>query len=222
MRYFYLTCLFMLCSVQLFSDRTYYPDFDYTPFTHEYVGHYTYEGDADGDFKGDLVVMLEDGSKWKIHPSHREQLADWAVGDKVHIDIRTSYYLLKREHKFLLFNHRKNSGLFVMLVETPYTISEAHKCVPTKRTENGIFPYVYSNYKQNLIFNDSSKWQINCKNSTPFTKDTPVYIGYNESPEVALDPKKKWGSFFIITGVGKGAKWAWAVRGNYFYYDIWI
>lgn len=216
MRYFYLIYLLIVCCSQNVYGTTYYSASDCTPFIHEYVGQYIYEGDSNGDFKGDFAVTLDDGSSWKIHPDHKELFIDWNIGDKVHIELRESSYYFKREHKFILFNHQKNQGLYVMLIDTPFIVDVAEEPMPTARFVN--WPYTYTDYKQNLILSDGSRWEIDSYIYNRFSNNTSVYVGYNPSNKDFLDPKYTWNSFFIIRGKGKEAKWEWASPGNYKYY----
>ncbi len=220
MRHFYLIYFLIICCSQHVFSGQIHSSLDFTPFIHEYRGHYTYEGDLNGDFKGDYAVILDDGSSWKVHSNDCEQLTSWNIGDKVHVEfeLRDSWVFFKA-HKFILFNHQKNQGLYVMLIDTPLVVDFSGVPNPTVRTKNWPLPHIYGDYKQNLILSDHSTWEVDSyAKDTRFSKNTPAYVGYNVSHEDYLDPKRTWGSFFIILGKGKGAKWEWAQTGNYTHY----
>lgn len=224
--YNFVLC-FTLFSSQLFSSETFIA-MDFTTLQHEYVGQYIYEGDSNGDFKGDYAVVLSDGSRWKIHPKHNNELANWNIGDKVHVGVRTTSYWIKREHKFTLVNHDKNSELFVMLLETPWTVTESREPVPTTKT-TGFWPFpdVYGDYEKGLVLSDKSKWMIkSCacpSRNNVFKQDTTAYVGYNVSQKETLDKNYTWGKVFIINGTGKDAIYEWVaqtgVHDGYIFFD---
>lgn len=192
----------------------------FSPYIHQYMNCYSYEGDSQGNFKNDLVVQLDDSSSWKIHPDHCHLLANWLVGDQVHVEVRTTWYLYHRNHKFSLYNHRTNESLFVMLIDTPFVIKYAGDPQPTKRVDNGFF-YQYSNYKQNITLSNGTEWEVTSYERPYFNigchlfhKESPAYIGYN------WDQTNDYpGSFFVIEDKGVNSNWAWAREGNYHYSD---
>lgn len=75
-----------------------------------------FSGDRHGDFKGDPVIILSDGSRWKVHPKDEKIISRWNVDDEVKVSLRTDTYWFKREHKFQLINRTRNEKAKVMLV----------------------------------------------------------------------------------------------------------
>ncbi len=196
------------------SADTHRPELPIQHLVAEIEGFYLFEGDRHGDFKGDLVVVLSDGSAWKGHPENISKLNYWEAGDVVHIEARTSFYWFKREHKFLLYNHDRNESVKAMLIdygESPLEITFTTKAYPTstelvpvhgidmddnpKITGHEIEP---CNYKKRILISDGSTFEIN-KNLYHFKVGVNVYFGFNgsEKPE-----------FFIITGNEREAKWS--------------
>lgn len=80
---------------------------------------YLFDGDRHGRFSGDFVCVLNDGSGWKVHPKDTEKYRLWSPGDILHVQVRTSFYFFKREHKFELQNYSRNEIVRVMLVQYP-------------------------------------------------------------------------------------------------------
>lgn len=185
------------------------------PHIHQYSGLYTYDGDAQGNYVGDYAVILTDGSAWKIHSSNNSELATWDIGDKIHVEVRTYWYFYRRDHKFMLYNHKKNKWLYAMLVYSPLRIYESGIPTPSA-TMNG----APTDYKKNLTLTNQSLWEVDSyPNDARFPKGNHAYASYNATSGSGLDPNKEWGTFFVITGRGKDAEWDWARRGNYEY--IW-
>lgn len=94
-----------------------YPMVD--PSIHTLSTTYFCSGDDYGDFVNDYVAVLSDGSAWKVHPGDTEMYGQWANGDIVHVQVRTSFFWFKREHKFELQNFTRNQSVRVMLMQYP-------------------------------------------------------------------------------------------------------
>lgn len=178
-------------------------------------GFYFFEGDNKGDFKGDLVAVLADGSAWKGHPSDTEVLSQWKIGDCIHVQVRTSFYWFKREHKFLLYNHDKNESVKVMLVnygDVFLEISDTSGVYPTNTEIVSFWYYDMEgnqisdwhiepcDYRKLLLFNDGSKCLIG-DNFQHFKPGMNVYFGFNEN--------RNKSKLFLISGIGREAKWTW-------------
>ena len=88
-------------------------------YTHKLLSFDIFKGDKHGDFQNDPVVILEDGSGWKVHPTQIKIINSWKVEDKIEVDIRIKNYFRKREHKFLLVNKTQKESVNVMLVKYP-------------------------------------------------------------------------------------------------------
>lgn len=193
------------------------------------VGSYNFDGDRHGDFVGDYVAILQDGSEWKIHPDDQEKFAKWLMNDLVHTEVRTSFYWFKREHKFSLKNHNNGDSVRAMLIRHaayPLMIQSISEPFPTKtdveairqsvfwEDENGnihedsiIIGYqdVPSCYKREIILSDGSIWWIkpNC-DLCAFSMGQFVLVGYND--------KSSGQRPFLLTGTEREAKWDWATR----------
>lgn len=179
----------------------------------EIEGFYLFEGDKHGDFKGNIVAALSDGSAWKGHPADRNIMRQWEPGDSVHIEVRTTSYWFKREHKFLLYNHDKKESIRAMLVnygDRAMKIAFASDAYPTSTEEvcysehdsegNNIGRWCHEepcDYKKRIILSDGNE-KIISSSLSYFTTGTKVYIGFNDSK-----------SFFIISGLEREAKWSW-------------
>jgi len=178
---------------------------------------YIFQGDKQGDFRGNMVVSLSNGSAWKGHPNDQKRLSRWEPGDLVHISLRTSSYWFKREHKFLLNNHSKKETVKVMLVghgPQPLVISSLSEVyyvevelVPVWGwDENDAYVILYHEvepiYKQNITLSDGSGWII-YKNFNEFLRGTAVYIGFDEFKN----------QFFLIAGQEREAVWSYADSG---------
>ena len=180
-------------------------------------GFYLFEGDKHGDFKGNLVAVLSDGSAWKGHPDSCKILRCWEVGNSIHIKVRTSWYWFKREHKFLLYNHDRKESVKAMLVQyedLPLKISYTSGVYPTAMEPvphwgydgNGNYVILYwtyepCNFRKYLLLSDGSEWTIS-NNFKYFDYGANVYIGFNTNGDKP--------TFFLITGQEREAKWSWA------------
>lgn len=200
--------------------RTVYPEVGQT-----LVGTEIFVGDRHGDFEGDYVTHLSDGSAWKIHPDNREVYQTWCVGDVVRIKVRTDWYWFKREHKFFLYNQTRGESAKVMLIQHinyPYplkivsseTYAKSTKLVRVPKAvlvyKNGKFveemTIVYESqpcdYRKILGLSDGSYWVI--KNDFDlFTLGTAVYIGAQGSQTEFYD-------FVLIVGDQREAQWTYA------------
>lgn len=193
------------------------------------VGSYSFAGDRHGDFIGDHVAILQDGSEWKVHPKDQEKFAKWLMNDLVHTEVRTSFYWFKREHKFLLKNHNNGDSVRVMLIRHasyPFMIQSISTPFPTKtrlqprympflkQDQNGnthtefiIVGYedVPCSYKREIILSDGSIWWISSKcDLSAFSMGQFVHVGYND--------KSSGQCAFFLTGTEREAKWDWAIR----------
>ena len=57
------------------------------PFVHNLLSDLVFEGDKEGQFVGDVVAVLDDDSRWKVHPDHAEIFGQWQPGEEVHVDV---------------------------------------------------------------------------------------------------------------------------------------
>lgn len=166
-------------------------------------------GDKHGEFKGDLVIGLGDGSAWKVHPTDREKVTRWLANEIVHPQVRTSFYWFKREHKFEIYNHNRKESVKAMLVQYPYApliITDAVEYVSStsvtytqRQTESGhviVTPHVINHYAKRLFLNDYTTLTIN-SNLSSFNIGDIVYLGYNTNKSV-----------FVITGIEREAKYS--------------
>lgn len=211
----YLLALVLLCFPAQFvhsmenyfiygEDRP-YSRLDCTPYIHKIVGSYEFDGDRSNQFAGDVVVVLDDQSQWKMHPKQSAQYEQWQIGESVHVTLRTSWYWFNREHMFALYNHEREESVFVMLIWSPHLINRSgpNQCV---ETTNG----VCTGRRRNLELSDESLWEIaSRKKDRSFLPANFVYPGYYQ--------RGKKISLFLICGNEREAEWRWAVKGNYTY-----
>lgn len=178
---------------------------------------YPFQGDKHGDFRGDIVIYLADGSAWKGHPNDQKRLSRWEPGDFVHISLRTSSYWFKREHKFLLNNHSRKETVKVMLVDhgpQPLMICSISEIYYTEVelipvwgwNDNDEYTILYYDeepiYKQNITLSDGSGWIIH-KNFSKFLRGAGAYIGFDEFKN----------QFFLIVGQEREAVWSYTDPG---------
>lgn len=216
MKYILFFSLLFLPFLDVKASQSYYSiagkEDSFKKFQHAIVGSYPYEGDSKGYFVNDPVIVLENGSEWKVHPSQVEQFKNWQTGEVVHAGVRREWYWFKREHKFYLFNHNRNEQIKVMLIKSPYTVKYVNAPQPTMIIYHSQGGMTYTDFRRNIVLNNDSKWNVDSfeYDDNGFLPDTPAYPGYNES--------KGYASFFIISGTGQTATWQWTKVGNINYY----
>ncbi len=185
-------------------------------------------GDRHGEFEGDLVAFLSDGSAWKIHPTQRQQFRTWENGDQVRIKVRTDHYWFKREHKFSLYNETRGEALKVMIVrhiDTPIQLKIVSTDLYVKEyttTPVSSYQWVFENgqmrerevvqfitipvYRKVLVLSDGSSWVIK-DNIDEFRINSYVYVGAQGNP-------KNWYDFIMITGTEREAIWSFGRPQN--------
>lgn len=186
------------------------------------VGIYPFEGDRHGDFEGDIIAVLSDGSRWKVHPKNLVDFGSWQPGDPVHVGLRTSFYFFKREHKFYLENLKKDTWVKVMLIKhgnNSQMIVETSDVYPTATYEHPIqIPVEYKdaygnvfyhwitvgyetrpcNFVKELYLSDGNMRIITGRFGN-FTVGKVVHIGYDKYDSES----------FLITGTQREAVWCW-------------
>lgn len=163
-----------------------------------------FRGDRHGKFSGDDVVVLSDGSAWKVHPKSKATYRRWYLGDRVHVALRTEWYWFKREHKFNLFNHENGESVKVMLVQHKYypltivATDQYHKSYGPKITpqtefysdKNGNLQSqtvwvhtgnVPKDHRKVLVLSDGSTWVIKDK-LNDFQLGMKVFVGAQGVP----------------------------------------
>lgn len=178
------------------------------------IGIEVFDGDSKGEFKGDLVAVIQDGSAWKIHPTRQEKFQKWSLDDDIHVGVRTSHYWFKREHKFQLVNHTRNEVIKVMLVKYPDTalyVTRAETYVSHTTTHTSVFVdsqgrshtsyYNKNHYAKRMILSDGSYWTI-ADNLEQFLIGNTVYIGTHNYKDSS--------KYFIINGINRNATYSWA------------
>lgn len=208
---FVLLSLLMLACIPLHA-RSYYKNQDLTPYIHEMIGFFQFEGDKHGEFKEDVVVILDDISLWKVHPDpdQIEVFKYWKMGEKVHVAARTSWYFFKREHKFMLCNHDRNETVKVMMVGSSSLIALADD-----PQASATYNYQDIDFRVNITLNDGSDWEVEVpsnemtrqRKDMHFAPGTPAFVGYNDEGDGEV-------CFFIINEVEREAVWRWARKGN--------
>lgn len=182
-------------------------------------------GDRHGEFKGDHVAILSDGSAWKIHPKNHKTYRQWDKGDVVTIMVRTDRYWFKREHKFVLYNYSRNETVNVMLVchkqyPKPLKVLVTDSfCVGYETYPEVKWITIYRNdgttelvsvtewktrpvYRKALGLSDGTIWEIK-DGIDDFTIGTHVYVGAQYIDNDDYD-------FILIRGDQREARWTWA------------
>ncbi len=114
----------------------------------EYVSSYIFNGDKHGDFKGGFVIVLNDGSAWKVHPEDQVKFSNWLQGESVFVGIRGTCYWFKREHKYYLYNITRKEFVRAMIVD--YSDSSLEVVSVSK-------PY-FSQTLSKGIYDDEGNW----------------------------------------------------------------
>lgn len=207
--------MFMFCAMSFFliswlsaQEKSLYEIPEYPELRIESV--YKFEGDKHGDFKGDFVTVLSDGSRWKIHPQDSYKYRKWSTGSPVHIAKRTSYYYFKREHKFELVNLTNNETVRAMLVQYPPTplfiayIEQIESGVPFRTYSKGnqIVKTKYSTRSETFLhLSDGTIWKIN---PYPFLWEEGAHAG--AYVYVSFNKDGTGFDYFLITDLEREAK----------------
>ncbi len=178
-------------------------------------GFTLFEGDAHGDFKGDFVAHLYDGSAWKIHPKDRKKVEKWSVDERVHIEVRTSRYWKKREHKFFIYNDDRNEPLRTMLVDygcdAAEVIDASTVYIYGSRSEpvygidrNGNYDIIYWERVYDEAMDVTLDSGFVCAVTKHFRSYDPghrIYLGCNRA--------EKRDVYFLISGIEREAVYSW-------------
>lgn len=173
----------------------------------------TFRGDSHGQFYGDYVAILADGSAWKIHPKDRELYESWSLGDRVRVMYRTDFYWIKREHKYWLHNHSNGQQCRVMIAQhsnNPWkhivaTDIRSHEELVTQTIyEDGqskeVKVWALVPYAKIIRLNDGSLWKIeNRQKFDLYQVGTPVFVGVQGTPGDDYD-------FLLIVGLEREAR----------------
>lgn len=165
----------------------------------EIAGFARFQGDSYQGFKGDPVVVLDDGSLWKVHPGKKNEINSWKVGDKIRVSFRESCYILKREHKFLLINYDTENAAPAMIVDygaTPVTVAHVSESYTDWRGQ--ISQYFNAGRVVDLILSNGRKFVVS-DHPTAIQVGDPVYCSMKELNEDVLP--------FIITGLERDSDW---------------
>lgn len=177
-----------------------------------------FQGDDQGDFINDFVLILNDGSAWKVHPDDQNKLNQWKVHDTVHVCARTDHYFFKRQHKFALYNHSLDEPIRVMLVQYPMNSllvidAQIENCSTDFMPHTYTDPYgkthtyhaLKSEYEKKLTLSDGSVWVIKKKKRFKnFCVGDTVMVGVNAGKDSS--------SYFLISGIQRDAVWTWAEK----------
>jgi|GEM_PF-2601042 len=197
----------------------------YPPILQTVQGSDVFHGDRHGEFRGDDVAILSDGSGWKVHPDSMARYRMWGLGDIVRIALRTDWYWFSRQHHFLLVNESRGDSVKVMLAQHktyPLTIvgidcyyksqrpvyqTTSHNFFDsdgkmTTGTSSTFVGYEPCDPRHVLILSDGSVWVIKDKFSD-FQIGTKVYLGAQGQPGRFYD-------FVIISGDEREATWTMA------------
>lgn len=217
-----IACLVSCVNVQAISNfENIYP-----PVVQNIDATAIFNGDRHGEFEGDYVAILSDGSAWKIHPDCREMYARWEAGETVRVKVRTDWYWFKREHKFALYNYQRGESVKAMIVHhkdysaplyifTSETYAKSTRLVSvphyvTKYKSDGTTEteVVYHqewqpcDFRKVLGLSDGSYWVIKDK-FNDFLIGSRVYVGAQGHPTHFYD-------FVLISGDQREAEWTYA------------
>jgi hypothetical protein len=158
-----------------------------------------FEGDRHNQFAGDFLAVLNDGSKWKVHPKDTEKFSHWTFGDAVHIRWRYPNYWFKREHQFELYNHTRKESVRVMIIDYPakavavqgYQDVEVDRYIGKRHiwdkygnaVKDSKGDYLYEEYpvvtyQRDLYLTDGTVWRLK-RNWHPYTEGKFVYVAAN-------------------------------------------
>lgn len=181
-----------------------------------------YKGDKEEEFRGDLVAVLSNGSKWKVHPLCESEFRTWRTEDTVRPVLRSDWYWFKREHKFALYNMRNGRSVNVMLVKrtkNPVYIVDTKTYAKDIRpkyttqveyTANGtpIYNRTYegdhlTNWRKKITLSNGLSFVIK-DNFSEFNSGSKVYV--------TSQGEQRFGyyDFVLIRGFERDAVWTWA------------
>jgi hypothetical protein len=171
-----------------------------------------FSGDRHGDFRGDKVAILSDGSGWKVHRDSASLYQSWQKGEHVRVMARRDWYWFNREHHFYLYNEDRDESIKVMLVkhkENPLTIVSTHTYFKYwRRIYNQINGQSYycgtepAAFRKLLTLSDGSQWVVR-DNFNRYNVGQQVYIGAHGDPDWYYD-------FLLICLDQREAVWDWA------------
>jgi len=177
---------------------------------------YLFNGDRHEEFVGDFVCVLNNGSAWKVHPKDTEKYRNWNVNDILHVQIRTSFFWFKREHKFTLQNYSRNESVRVMLINYPsssLSINAIQNVQIDGYYRNTTIKDEYGNthtekkwvpiFQKEIYLNDGTVWRLENDNSA-FDQGKYVYFG------VHRESSGFW--YYFIAGTEREAVWTKATR----------
>lgn len=147
------------------------------------------------EFNGDITVILDDGSEWKVYPDNQQKMSYWHPEDHVYIEPRTSTYFFKREHKFRLVNlDRDRESVKVMYIREP---TDPLIVVGIWPFHPGVITLKISNGKSCEISSNFIKYRSICEQFMP---GTHVYFGLEPNGLMYM-----WDQPIIITGLKKNS-----------------
>lgn len=212
--------LFTLFSISSLLTMSVYANSDFisTRPTHYLQTYHDFNGDQHGDFTGDPVIVLEDGSYWKIHPTQTNDFKSWVQTDEVEVQLRTSWYCCKREHKFKLYNRNRDEYIKVMFVGYPtpplhidgtdtYLAESYTQAYEVPGLEEGdpsrIRHKQIKKYKKDIRLSDGRVFTVtDPRKFESFRTGAKVYVGANPSSHIK-------DNFFLIHGTEREAIWTW-------------
>ncbi|MCH9608742.1 MAG: hypothetical protein S4CHLAM45_13230 [Chlamydiales bacterium] len=172
-------------------------------------GESTIIGFSSPNYSDCLVVTLQDGSSWESHPKDQKTIARWQPGESVDIYVK----ICSAKHQFIVKNLTRNEMIRTTIVdygEHSLTVSEIIDIYQNGYYSEYVSTYCYCGRSHNeyvsfpkyalklLISNGQTlTMDIDFKQFT-LTPGTPLYIGKNIN-----------GTFFVVTGLGSNAEYAW-------------
>lgn len=183
----------MLClSASLFGDDNLY---DFSRADHKLVGVDTFQGDKYGDFAGDRVAILDDGSCWKIHPKDTTKFFKWKMNETMHVECREKDYWFSRQHYFYLVNHATSQKVRVMPAKFGSHAVKIKETIMTEASTWAAGNSIYCSHEKKVTLSDGSEWYI-FGASPGITRGKQAYVSYHNF-------KNGRQQFFIIVGTGR-------------------
>lgn len=142
-------------------------------------------------FNYDVLIELDDGSSWKVHPDDETKLHGWEIGQKVYISPRTSSYWFSRDHHFDLHNSDLKEFVHVMLVyhrEYPREIIDytaIYDSYYQKDATGYNITFNKARFRQTLLMDDGTSWELR-DHFYQFLPDTTIYIGWDGQKKIPI------------------------------------
>ena len=165
-------------------------------------------------FDEDLLVHLEDGSVWQVHPKERKKVRKWEVNERAHIEMRSRTQPKGEDYCFRLCNDAREDAAKVMLLSYGengrHSVDRSAVYVYNTRPDWSYGPWFERWYISGVIYDEAMDVTldegISCSvidHFRAFAPGTPVYLGCNQ--------EEQRDRYFLISGIEGDAVYSWLI-----------